>query len=449
MDELLAIAQRAVELAQTFGASEADATATQTQRFATEARGATIAKLEQSTGRSLALRVFIDGRKATLATTDLSGAGLNALVREVVEAARFVARDPLAGVPQASPAEASATADAHGDLQIYAEDVAAKDPQDKMAEALAMESAIRAFDTRIDNSSGSRVSDATSILALANSRGFSGAYRASMAARGTSPVARDGATLRTSSYGSAARSYRGLERVDEVAAAAARRAVQLCGADKPKTMRAAVIFEREAAASVMADLFGALSAANVAVGNSFLIDRLGQRLGSELVTVIDDGLLPGGLGTAPFDAEGTPTRRTLVFERGVLRSYLYDTYYGRKLQAASTGNAQGSGGIGPTNFYLVPGEATLDELIATTKLGVLVLDTIGFSTESVTGTYSRGARGLMIENGEVTGPIDGFTIAGTLPEMFSAVDAVANDLRFDAGVVAPSFRVAEMTISGT
>jgi PmbA protein len=128
---------------------------------------------------------------------------------------------------------------------------------------------------------------------------------------------------------------------------------------------------------------------------------------------------------------------------------LYDTYYGRKLQAASTGNAQGSGGIGPTNFYLVPGDATLDELIATTKLGVLVLDTIGFSTESVTGVYSRGARGLMIENGKVTGPVDGFTIAGTLPEMFSAVDAIANDLRFDATIVAPSFRVAEMTISGT
>jgi PmbA protein len=213
-------------------------------------------------------------------------------------------------------------------------------------------------------------------------------------------------------------------------------------------MRCPVIFERDVAAQVLGDVFGALNAANVAAGNSFFAGKLGEVVGSPLATLVDDGRLRGGLGTSPFDAEGVPTRRTVVLEGGRLRTFLYDTYNGRRLGAASTGNASG-GGIGPNNFYLEPGPDSLEELIAATGRGVLIMDTIGFSTESVTGTYSRGARGYAIENGERAYPIDEFTIAGNLLEMLAGIDAVANDLTFDSTIVSPSFRVAEMTVSGT
>jgi PmbA protein len=222
----------------------------------------------------------------------------------------------------------------------------------------------------------------------------------------------------------------------------------MCGARKPGTMRCPVIFERDVAAQVLGDVFSALNAANVAAGNSFFAGKIGEVVGSPLATLIDDGRLYGGLGTSPFDAEGVPTRRTVVIEGGTLQTFLYDTYNGRRLGAASTGNASG-GGIGPNNFYLEPGPDSLEELIAGTKRGVLILDTIGFSTESVTGTYSRGARGFAIENGERAYPIDEFTIAGNLLEMLAGIDGVANDLTFDSSIVAPSFRVAEMTISGS
>jgi PmbA protein len=253
--------------------------------------------------------------------------------------------------------------------------------------------------------------------------------------------------MRVAGYGSAARGYAALESVASIAGTAARRAVELCGASRPLTMRAPVIFERDVAAAVLADIFASVSAANVAVGNSFLIDRVGERIGSDLVTIVDDGRLPGGLGTSPFDAEGVPTRRTVVFERGVLRTYLFDAYYGRKLGGQSTANASG-GGVGPNNFFLEPGSQSLEALIAATPHGVLVVDTIGFATEHVSGTYSRGARGFAIENGELAGPLDEFTIAGNLATMLGGIDGVANDLRFDGAIVAPSFRVAEMTISG-
>jgi PmbA protein len=286
-----------------------------------------------------------------------------------------------------------------------------------------------------------------STIALANSNGFAGAYRATRVHRSTSPVALDGENKRMGAYGTSARRLMDMETVADVTRKAVARTVGLFGARKPQTMRVPVIFERDVAASVLSDVFNALSAANVAVGNSWLAERVGARIGSDLITIVDDGTLPGLLGTSPFDGEGVPTRRTLVFDRGELRTFLYDTYYARKLGSRSTGNGSG-GGVAPNNFYLEAGTQSLEQIIGDTKRGVLVMDTIGFATEYASGTYSRGARGFYIEDGEIAYPIEEFTVAGTFPEMLAAVDAVANDLRFDAGVVSPSFRVAEMTVSG-
>jgi len=341
--------------------------------------------------------------------------------------------------------EASVPSDAG--LGMYCDDVTTRKAESKIGDALELESIARAADARIVNSGGSRVIDTDATLALANSKGFAGAYRASSALLATSPIAQDGTDKLVGSYGTASRSYGTLEAVGAVAAKAAHRALSMIGARKPATMRCAVIFDRDVAAGVLGDIFAVINAANVSLGNSFLIDRIGERVGSELATIVDDGRLPHALGTTPFDAEGVPTARNVVFDRGVLKTFLYDTYYGRKLGAASTGNAAG-GGIGPNNFYLAPGPGMPEDLIASTRRGVLVMDTIGFATESVTGTYSRGARGYYIENGEIVYPVDEFTIAGNLVEMLGAVDAVASDLVFDQPIAAPTFRVAEMTVSG-
>ncbi|GAC1551459.1 MAG: TldD/PmbA family protein [Vulcanimicrobiaceae bacterium] len=444
MESDLDVARRIVALAMDAGATQAEATYTVADRFSTEARGEEVVKLEQSVARGVTVRVFVDGAKAALGTSDLSAAGLERFVREAVDAARFVAPDPHAGLPE----PAAEAAPAAGELAMYAADVRARPAEAKIEDALALERIARSFDPRIVNSSGSRVADTTVALALANSLGFAGAYRSSQVSLATHPIALDGAIKRTGSYGTAARSYAALEPVGSVGRTAARRAIASIGASKPPTMRVPVIFERDVAAAVLGDIFAAVNAANVAVGNSFFADKIGARVGSDLATIVDDGRLPGALGTSPFDGEGVPTRRTVVLDRGILQTFLYDTYYARRLGAASTGNASG-GGIAPNNFYLVPGALSFDELIAATPRGVLVLETIGFGTESVTGTYSRGARGVLIEHGVLGAPVDEFTIAGNLIEMLGAIDAVANDLVFDQGIVSPTFRVAEMIVSGS
>lgn len=442
MFDVLDFAGAAVQIAMDGGASEAEAALSIADRFSCEARDRTVTKVEQSTGRSLHMRVFADGRKASFATTDFTRENLELSIRRAVAQAHHVARDRFATLPENCGADSPSQ-----DLQLFWRGVAERAPHEKIEEALAMEVEIRRADARVKNSSGSHASDSTSTIALANSRGFAGTYRATRIHRSTNPVALDGEMKRTASYGTAARRLEDLESAASVALNAARRSTALFGARKPQTMRVPVIFERDVAASLLADVFAAVNAANVAVGNSWLAERAGTQVGSELFSVVDDGTMPAKLGSSPFDGEGVATRRTVVFERGRLQTFLYDTYYARKLDAASTGNSSG-GGIGPNNFYLEPGSGTLHDLIGATARGVLVLDTIGFATEHASGTYSRGARGFYIENGEIAYPIEEFTVAAPFRQILAGVDAVAADLRYDGSVVSPSFRVAEMTVSG-
>ena len=443
-DEALALAETALGLITAAGATDADASVTVADRFACEARDREVTKLERSRGRGLHVRAFVGTRRATLATSDLSRAGVAALAQRVVAAAAFVGEDPDAVLPE--PAGADGVCD--HDLGTVSDDVAERHDEEKIEEALAMERAMRAADARVTNSDGSRVRDALVSWALANTRGFRGVTQGSEVSRAAAPVALDGEEKRVGRYGTAARGWATAENAEAVAVHAVQRAVAMMGARKPPTMRIPVIFERDVAAAVLADLFAALSAANVAVGNSWLAERRGERIGNHRVTIVDDGRLVGGLGSAPFDGEGTPTRETVAVRNGVLESYLSDTYWGRRLGMASTGNA-GHGGVAANNLYLVPGAGTLADLVAATERSVLVVDTIGFATEYASGVYSRGARGLYIEDGEPRYAIDEFTIASTFAEMLQGIDAIAGDLRFDSAIVAPSFRVAEMTVSGT
>ncbi|HEX4014063.1 MAG TPA: TldD/PmbA family protein [Candidatus Cybelea sp.] len=434
------LAAQALKLAQAAGADSAEASVSVARRFHAEARESAISKLEGSTGKSLFMRIFREGRKATFLTSDFSVEGMNDGIRRAVAQAAHVEVDEFAGLPET-------VAPNSADLALFDDRIAGRDGGDKVDDAIKLERLIREADTRIVNSSGSSYSDAVAVTAIANTSGFSGAYAWTRAGRSTGPVALDGGVKRIAHYGTAGRYLGELEPPAAVATTAVRRAVDLFGARKPQTMRVPVIFERDVAAQFLDDIFAAVSAANVAINNSWLTERVGSRVGSEMVTIVDDGCLPGKLGSSPFDGEGVPTRRTPVFENGVLRTFLYDTYYARKLGNGSTGNSTG-GGIGPNNFYLEPGPMSLSELIAATPIGVLVLDTIGFATEHASGTYSRGARGFFIENGELAYPIDEFTVAGQYTEMLERIDAVASDLRWDAAVLSPSFRMSELTVSG-
>ncbi|MHB8461168.1 MAG: TldD/PmbA family protein [Vulcanimicrobiaceae bacterium] len=440
-DAALERAVDAVQRAQARGADQAEAEVTTARRFSAEARGERITSLERSDTSTLTLRVMCNGRRATLSTTEVDPAQLDAIVERAVRVAEYVDIDPLLGLPDAFAQDNGEA------LQLFDRAVDERADDDRLSDALEMERALRQADRRIVDGGSSYYGDATIGVALANSVGFARAYTATRASRSASPLALDGQTKRTAHFGTAARYLDALDTCTSVAKMAARRATELFGARKAPTGTMSVIFERDVAAAVLGDLFSACSAANVAIGNSWLADKIGECIGSPLVQITDNGRIPRALGSSPFDAQGVATQETVVLENGIMRSFLSNTYYGRKLGIASTGNASG-GGVGPTTFALAIGTSTLDDLIASTKRGILVLDIIGFAHEYASGSYSRGARGLYIENGEIAYPVEEFTIASEMGHMLMGIDAVADDLIYDASIVSPSFRIHEMSIGG-
>ena len=218
------------------------------------------------------------------------------------------------------------------------------------------------------------------------------------------------------------------------------------------TQSVPVVFAPEIARSLVGSMFEAANGDSIYRGASFWTDKLGQQVASENVTVVDDGTLTGLFGTAPFDGEGLPTRRTVVIEKGVLKNYLLNTYTARKLKMRSTGNAArglaGTPGIGGGNLFLEAGELTPQQLLADVKSGFYVTELMGSGVNMVTGDYSRGAAGLWIENGELTYAVEEITIAGNLKEMLNNVTAIANDLEFRGSITAPTLRIDGMTIAG-
>jgi PmbA protein len=228
--------------------------------------------------------------------------------------------------------------------------------------------------------------------------------------------------------------------------------VRRLGGRRVATCEVPVIFDPVTAPSLLGHLVACVNGYAVYRGTSFLADRLGDRIASERVTVVDDGRVAGALGSRPFDAEGQATRRTTLVERGLLASWLLDAYSGRKLGSPTTGNAaRAPGGLptaAPTNLWLEPGDATLEEIVADTRRGLLVTELIGMGFQPVSGNYSRGAAGLWIEGGEIVHPVEEITIAGHLGEMLASIDAVGSDLIWLGRTASPSLRVAKMTVAG-
>jgi PmbA protein len=243
-----------------------------------------------------------------------------------------------------------------------------------------------------------------------------------------------------------------LDSPEAVGREASRRTCRRLGARKQATAEVPVVFDPETAGSLLRTLAVAASGPSLYRGTSFLVGRQGQRLAPASVTVVDDPLIRGGLASRPFDGEGLASRRTVLVDRGVLTSFLLDTYSARKLGLAATGHAarEDGGGVtvGYTNLYLEPGPHAPEEIVRSVDRGLYVTELIGFGVNFVTGDYSRGAVGLWIEGGELTHPVDEVTVAGNLRQMLMDVEMIGRDLVFRDQTAAPTLKIGRMTVAG-
>ncbi len=431
------------------GATDAEVVLYEGDEFEALVRKGEVEQLKDSGSRAAGLRVFLGQRTASTSSSDLTSAGLARLVTGAVALAQVTSEDPFAALP-----DPASFGKLEGDLRLYSHDVQSLPTAARIDLARRVDAAVLAADPRITNSRGSSFDAGAGHKVLANSRGFVGEYRRSICSISASPIAQsaDGQMQRDYWY-SSARSAAALEDPESIGSEAARRTLRRLGARSVATQQVPVVFSPEVARSIVGNIFEAANGSLIYHQSSFFAGKLGQPVASPELTIIDDGTLVGGFGTAPFDGEGLPTRRTVIVENGVLKNYLLNSYVGRKLNMPSTGNASrglaGAPGIGAGNLFLESCAALPPPaLLAGVKNGLYVTELIGQGVNMVTGDYSRGASGMWIENGELTYPVEGITIAGNLTEMFRNVTAVGNDLHFRGSVACPTLRIDGMTIAG-
>ena len=449
IDRLEALAAELVSRARKGGADVAEAIARSGSELSVKVRMGETELVEEAGHRGVGMRVLKGKRVALTSTSDLTPSGLDRFVRDALELAELSQEDPFAG-----PADPALLASGpYADLETYDPAGGAVDAAQAKERALAGEAAARAFDPRISNSEGATFSRTAGGFAVVLSSGFRGGNRGSYQSLSVVPVAEDeGGKKRRGSYWTARRFLADLDDPRSVGEEAARRTLAKLGARKVPSCEAAVIFDQDAARSILGLLAGCIMGGGIWRKSSYLAGREGTPIASDLVTVVDDPLIPRAPGSRPFDGEGLLSRRNVVVEGGVLRTYLCDSYSARKLGRASTASAArgGSGGVGEStsNFLLQPTATSAKDIVASTKRGLYVTEMMGFGFSAVTGDFSRGAAGFWIEDGKLAFPVSEVTISLNLDELLKRIDAVGDDLDLRTSTASPTFRVSSMTIAG-
>jgi PmbA protein len=436
-----------VRMAREGGATDSECTISEGEEFSVSVRMGEVETLTEAGSRGAGIRVMVGTHTGSAYTSDLSPEGIRHMVHSALELAKITTEDPFAGLPDEADAGQIAT-----DLKLYSDTVAALDAPFKIDQAKRAEAAALKADPRIFNSEGGSFDTNLGYHVFANSRGFSGSYRLSSCSMSTVPLAKEGESMERDYWFTLSRTADGLESPEDVGRKAAARALRRLGARKVSTTKVPIVFEPRTANSLLSSIFEAVSGDSIYRQESFLAGKLGEKVASEKITVIDDATIPGLFGSSPFDDEGVPSRRTVVIQNGVLKSYLLNSYTARKLGMKTTGNASrgltGNAGVGHGNFYFENGNTPAADVIKSIKNGFYVTELMGFGVNIVTGDYSRGAAGLWIENGELAYAVSEVTIAGTLQEMLMGIETLGSDLEFRGSVASPTVVIGEMTVSG-
>ena len=437
-------AQDIVRRATAAGADAADAVFAADASSEVSVRLGKLEDVGRSEAEELGLRVFVGQRSASVSTSDLSSAAMDELVERAVAMAREAPEDRWAGL---APAErlmhgAAPLLDLADDGEVT--------PSELRELAAQAEEAARSV-PGVTNSEGGGAGASSAVWALATSHGFAGAYATTGYSVSASVIAGVGGEMQRDYAFHSARHRARLDAPHEIGRKAGERAVARLGPGRVTSGAMPVVFDPRVGSSLLGHLIGAISGTAIARKTSFLLDALGTEVFAPGVTICDDPHRPHGLRSRPFDGEGLPVSPCSIINNGMLETWLLDSASARQLGLAPTGHAArgvgGAPGVTTSNLFMQAGHVPVSTLIEDIAEGVYVTELIGQGVNGVTGDYSRGAAGFLIEDGRITRPIAEFTIAGNLKDMFRAL-VPANDLEFRQGINAPTLRVDGMTVAG-
>jgi PmbA protein len=400
---------------------------------------------ERANDRGAGLRVFVGGRPGFAFTTDLSESGLATLAGAAVTNAQTSEPDPLSLLPD-RPSE-------YHTVSTYDPVIVALTESEKIERVMAMEREVYSVDPRVRRIRKASASFSRTETLIRNSRGAAVDYQSTACSSSIEVVAEEKGESQAGSDFDVSRFYGRLQ-VEEVARRAARRALDLLGARRIDSVKAPVVLDATVAQEFLSVLAGGFSAESVQKKRSLFMGKLDRQVMSPIVTIYDDGMLEGGLGTAPADDEAVPIQRKTVVSDGRLLLFLHNTYTARKDKTLSTGNGMRGGfkgvpGVGITNLYIEPGECSQEGIIEQAERGLFVTEVMGMHTANpISGDFSVGATGFWIEDGAKVYPVREVTIAGNILDLMRNVDVVGCDLRFSGRIGSPSLLIKELSIGG-
>ena len=435
-ENLRALANRVLELAQAGGASAAEAEVSEGSGQTVSVRKGEVETLEYNKDKGVSVTVYIGQRRGHAATSDFSDDALKRTVEKALVIARYTAEDDCAGL-----ADADLLAREVPDLDLY-------HPWDLPVEqaielARACEAAALAVDARIRNSEGATVSTQVSQFIYANTLGFMGGYPSSRHSVSCAVIAEEGGSMQRDYWYDTARAAEDMAAVEVIGRRAGERALRRLNARKLSTRQCPVLFEAPVASGLIASFVSAVSGGHLYRKSSFLLDSLGQQVFPTFFQIHERPFLPRGLASAPFDHEGVATHDRDVVRDGVVQGYFLGSYSARKLGMKSTGNAGGN-----HNLIIPSTGEDFEGLLKRMGTGLLVTELLGHGLNMVTGDYSRGAAGFWVEDGAIAYPVEEITVAGNLKEMFLGIQAIGSDVEVRGSRRVGSILIDRMTVAG-
>ncbi len=436
IENLKNIVQDLLDEAVRQGADAAEAGLSTDNGLSVTARLGEVETVEYHCDQGLAVTVYFGQRKGTASSNDLSADSLRETVRAACSIARYASEDPYAGLP-----DKDLLATEFPDLDL-------NHPWPLNAEqaidiAIECENAARHFHADISNSEGASITTHQGIRVLGNSLGFLHGYPSSRHSISCSVLAGTGDNMQRDYWYTVSRNPNLLETPVAVGEKAAQRTIRRQGARSLSTRQCPVVFAAEVATGLIGSLVSAISGGNLYRKSSFLLDALNTQILPDFVRIHEQPLIPAGLGSASYDAEGVATQTHDIVSQGILKSYVLSSYSARKLGMKTTGNA---GGV--HNLTVESGDLDLDALLKQMHSGLLVTELMGQGVNMVTGDYSRGASGFWVENGQIQFPVEEITIAGNLRDMFRSIIAIGRDMDLRGNIRTGSILIEQMAIAG-
>jgi len=341
---------------------------------------------------------------------------------------------------------------------IFKEDFLRFSIKDKINIAKKLEILTKGKDRKVVNIDNLVYDDSISEVAILNSSGFFNRYKTTVCIIYINVISKQGEATSTGDCFDCARSPCDLN-LEEVSAGAVKKSVSMLGGKKIKSQKVDIILDPLVSAQFLGVIAGGLTADSVQKGKSLFRDKVGEKIFNINLDIIDDGTMASGLATSPFDGEGVPKGKTIVFKNGILNTFLYNIYTARKDSTSSTGNASRASyssppDVGLSNFYIKPSSSTLDRLLSLVDNGFYVMDIIGLHSGAnpISGEMSVGAKGLWINKGSLEFPVKEATIATDILSFCKSVDMIGSDLKFlpSGGYLgSPSLLVRDIMVGGS